>query len=180
MILWLSLLSSPCNLAPRRSPYAALGSQAQPLSDLQYSHPLKRGAKWSPCSACPVGSPVPSCHFYANDMSVSECTSSLAQVHAKPLVSSTESALLCYGHFLASVKVSIYLLSFPCSVLFNFYLNITNSYTLYSYWAHEETELSDFPQQGGCHWVSAQPKGPVLDHCSQGLLYCRPPGRGFQ
>lgn len=66
-------------------------------------------------------------------------------VHAKPFVSFIESVLLCSGHFLASVKVNIHLLSFLCSVLFNFYLSLTNFYTLYSYQAHEESELSDFP-----------------------------------
>ena len=129
---------------------------------LQYSYPLKRGAKWSPCSACPAGSPVPCCHFCAGDMSVTECTFSLTQVHAKPLVPSIEPALLCYGHFLASVKVSIYLLSFPCSVLFNFYLSLTNVYTLYSYRAHEKPELSDFPQQGVVPGLLASPKSLSL------------------
>lgn len=52
------------------------------------------------------------------------------------LPSFIESVLLCSGHFLASVKVNINLLSFLCSVLFNFYLSLTNFYTLYSYQAH--------------------------------------------
>lgn len=99
----------------RRSLDAALGSEVQPRSGLQcsqHSHPLKQGVGWSHCSACPARSPVPCCHFWANDMSVTEHTSSLTQDHAKPFVSSMEPVLLYYGHFFASVKVSIYLLSY--------------------------------------------------------------------